>query len=106
MGFFNVFVFPRHKYLGPGNDLNAGSPVDTDDFIAQHHDQNYENASNKEDIHHADEKAIFAFIIDWVKNKDWHSAVRAMGLGLKYVIEVICGKIFYPKLDPSKPTRR
>lgn len=98
MGFRNFLVFPFHNYLGPGNNLNAGLPVDTDDFIAQQHDSAYENASNKEDVYHADEKAIFAFIIDWIKNKNWHSAVGAMGLGLKHCTEMICGRIFYPKL--------
>jgi hypothetical protein len=98
MGFCNLFIFPGHKYLGPGNKLNAGLPIDTDDFIAQQHDQAYENAIDKEDIYHTDENAVFAFIIDWIKNKNWHSAVGALGLGLKHLTEVSSGKIFYPKL--------
>lgn len=91
-------LMPGHKYLGPGNKLSVGSPVDTDDYIAQQHDLAYENARCKEDVHEADKKAIFAFILDCIKNKNWHSAIGAIGLGLKHVTEVICGKIFYPKL--------
>lgn len=106
MGFRNIFIFPGHKYLGPGNNINAGTPVDMDDFIAQQHDIDYEYATVKEDIYHADEKAIFAFIIDWIKNKNWHSAIGAMVLGLKHFTEVICCKIFYPKLKPIKHTLR
>ena len=94
----NIFVFPGHKYLGPGNKLNVGSPVDTDDFIAEQHDIDYENACTVDDVYTADEKAIFAFLMDWLKKKNWHSAVGAMGLGMKHLAEVICGKIFYPKL--------
>lgn len=106
MGFRNIFVFPCHKYLGPGNNLNAGSPVDTDDFIAQQHDLAYENASNKEDIYQADEKAIFSFIIDCIKNKNWHSVVGALAIGFKHLTELLCGKIFYPKLKHIKHTAR
>lgn len=98
MAFRKLFIFPGHKYLGPGNTLNSGTPIDTDDSIALHHDLDYENASNRDDIYEADKKAIVAFIFDWVKNKNWHSAVGAFVLGLKHLTEVICRKIFYPKL--------
>lgn len=97
MGFRNIFIFPGHKYLGPGNKLNVGSPADTDDFIAQQHDLAYEFATDKDDIYHADKKAIYAFIIDWIKNKNFHSVIGAIGLGLKHLTEVVCGKIFYPR---------
>lgn len=98
MGLRKLLIFPGHNYFGPGNKINAGPPVDTDDYIAQQHDLAYENAKDKEDVYRADEKAIFAFIIDCIKNKNWHSAIGALGLGLKHLTEVICGKIFYPKL--------
>ncbi len=35
------FNFPGHKYLGPGNGLDRGEPVDADDAAAQKHDQAY-----------------------------------------------------------------
>lgn len=98
MGFCNSFIFPGHNYLGPGKKLNEGPPVDTDDYIAQLHDLAYENATDEEDVYQADEKTIYAFIIDCVKNKNWHSAIGALGLSLKHMTELICGKVFYPKL--------
>nr|QKN88757.1 MAG: capsid protein [Dependoparvovirus sp.] len=36
------FNFPGHKYLGPGNSLDRGEPVDADDAAAQKHDQSYQ----------------------------------------------------------------
>nr|AAZ79676.1 VP1 capsid [Rat adeno-associated virus 1] len=36
------FNFPGHKYLGPGNGLDRGEPVDADDAAAQKHDQEYQ----------------------------------------------------------------
>ena len=45
---------PGHNYVGPGNKLDNGLPVDTDDLIAQHHDWHYANAKNKQDIRNAD----------------------------------------------------
>ena len=98
MGPHNYWIFPGHKYLGPGNKLDSGSPVDGDDLIAQQHDIDYESAEDKDDIFKADEKAIFAFIFDWIKNNNWHSIVGAMGLGVKHLTEMIIGKVLYPKL--------
>lgn len=34
--------FPGHKYLGPGNGLDRGAPVDADDAAAQAHDRAYQ----------------------------------------------------------------
>lgn len=102
MRFSKVFIFPGHKYLGPGNELDNGSPVDTDDFIAKQHDIAYEGACTFDDVYVADKQAIFAFLIDWFEKKNWHSAVGAIGLGLKHLAEVICGKIFYPKLSKTQ----
>nr|QHD57624.1 capsid protein [Adeno-associated virus] len=36
------FVFPGHNYLGPGNDLDNGKPVDADDAAAKKHDEAYD----------------------------------------------------------------
>lgn len=95
----NVFMFPGHSYLGPGNVSYGDPPVDSDDCIAQQHDLEYENAVDKSDIYKADEKTIFAFAVDCVKNKNWHSAIGAVGLAFKHLLEIICGKVFYPKLQ-------
>lgn len=94
-----LFVFPGHKYLGPGNELNCGEPVDVDDAIAREHDRAYESATCKEDVYFADTKAIFSFMFDWVKNKNWHSAVGAIGLAFKHGTEKLLRRVLYPRLE-------
>lgn len=69
------FVAPFHRYLGPGNDLDAGDPVDKDDAIAQKHDQAYAEAVSAEDVLKADESAIEEFWTDFLETGNWHSAV-------------------------------
>lgn len=95
------FVFPGHKYLGPGNDLDSGEPVDSDDLIAQEHDNAYELAECQEDVYRADEVAIFSFIIDWIKNKNWHSVLGALGISLKHCTEKLLNRVFYPRLESA-----
>lgn len=95
-------VFPGHKYLGPGNDLNSGEPVDNDDLIAREHDRAYKAATCAQDVFIADEFAIFRFIYDWIRNKNWHSAVDAIGLSLKHATEKIIGRVLYPKFNKEK----
>lgn len=97
-----LFLFPGHKYLGPGNKLNSGEPVDSDDAIAREHDHDYEVATCKEDVHIADKKAIFSFILDWIINKNWHSAVGAFGLSCKHVTERLMKRVLYPRFSREK----
>lgn len=93
------FVFPGHKYLGPGNELNSGVPIDADDFIAREHDCAYESARCEEDVFVADKKAIFSFAVDLIRNRNWHSAVGAVGLGFKHLMEKFLGIVLYPILE-------
>lgn len=51
MNLRKLLIFPGHKYLGPGNKIFCGTPVDSDDLIAQEHDLAYERAETKEDIY-------------------------------------------------------
>lgn len=96
-----LFVFPGHKYLGPGNELDSGEPVDSDDLIAQEHDKAYDSAECQEDIYRADEIAIFSFIFDWIKNRNWHSALGALGISFKHCTEKVFNRVLYPRLEPS-----
>ncbi len=73
------FVLPGHNYMGPGNDLNSGIPVDSDDEIARKHDKAYQQAECKSDVYRADEIAIFSFMVDWIRGFNWHSALGAVG---------------------------
>ena len=42
-----------YKYLGPGNKLDKGEPVNRADRIAQIHDFAYDKAKTKEDVYQA-----------------------------------------------------
>lgn len=97
------FVFPGHHYIGPGNPLESGVPVDTDDAIAREHDKAYEEAECKSDVYIADENAIFAFILDWFKYKNWHSALGAMCLSFKTCTERLFRTVFYPRFGSATP---
>lgn len=97
-------VIPGHKYLGPGNKLDCGEPVDTDDAIARNHDKDYETATCKEDVYLADTNAIFSFLRDWVTNNNWHSAVGAIGLSFKHGVEKLFKRVFYPRLNHARTT--
>nr|CAD7448507.1 unnamed protein product [Timema bartmani] len=54
-----------HSYIGPGNPLDNGEPVDKDDQIAKEHDQAYETAKSSKNIFDTDQRAIDAFAEDY-----------------------------------------
>ncbi|KAF6197305.1 hypothetical protein GE061_020342 [Apolygus lucorum] len=86
--------FPRHNYLGPGeNDWNL-NPVDSDDTIAYEHDLAYENAKRPSDIRDADLVAIGQFSYDAFHNRNWHSGIGALGLSAKYLFESVTGVVY------------
>lgn len=91
-----MFVFPGHRYLGPGNPLINGDPVDEDDRIAQQHDQAYSLARSDADVFAADRTSVRAFASDFGRTGNWHSALGAAGLGIKNVVEEkILGRSLY-----------
>lgn len=102
--------FPNHRYLGPGNSLNIGAPVDIDDAIAEKHDIEYDkiversDKNFKEDIFAADRKAIGDFTSDAITNLNWHSAVGALGLGTKHIVEKLTNNIIYPGMSNIRLT--
>lgn len=81
------FLYPGHKYLGPGNSIDNGSPVDTADEIARNHDIAYENATSKADVYIADNKAIVNFVSDFIQHPNLPSAAGAVGIGIKAGLE-------------------
>lgn len=95
--------WPGYKYLGPGNNINNGSPVNIVDSIAKQHDLAYDNAKTKDDIRKCDLKAIDEFgkvethgIGEYVA-----SAVGKYGLKTKYSVESVTG-VLYPQMrDPN-----
>lgn len=88
--------YPGHKYLGPGNPVDNGPPVDSDDVIARQHDIEYDNATHDDHIRAADRKAIGAFLKDSVFPLNTHSIIGAAGLSAKYIFETVAG-VQYPK---------
>ncbi|KAF5287673.1 hypothetical protein FQA39_LY15773 [Lamprigera yunnana] len=67
--------FPYHKYLGPGNSLNLGKPIDEDDRIALVHDIHYSLLKSNEDIRRADEESILEFYKNFLTTGNWHSLI-------------------------------
>lgn len=92
--------FPGHKYLGPGNPIDNGEPIDEDDRIAKTHDQAYEDARDDLDVRTADISAISSFSGDFLRTGNWHSAVGALGLAAKFGIETVTG-VIYPSVPKS-----
>lgn len=78
---------PFHRYLGPGNSLQEGEPVDEDDAIARDHDLRYEEARSAEDVHAADEHSAGDFIDDFAVRGSLHSLAGAAGLTGKRLLE-------------------
>lgn len=90
-------LYPGHKYLGPGNPLDNGEPVDEADRIARDHDYSYDSAKSEWDIHKTDIESIGRFSYNSAKNIfDLPSAVGAAGLTAKKGLEVATGTTLYP----------
>lgn len=86
-----------YKYLGPGNSLDKGEPVNTADAIAYKHDVRYSQAKNKEDIFSADRDAIQDFHNDFKSNPNFGNALGLIGLGIKHTVESGLNKVIYPQ---------
>nr|QOD39458.1 ORF1 [uncultured densovirus] len=95
-----IVTLPDHKFLGPGNTLNDNTPVDEDDHIALDHDRKYSEAKTTDDVHAADDEAIHDFITDVLVNKNPHSVLGALGIGIKRTAETAIG-VQYPANLPS-----
>lgn len=89
-------LFPGHRYLGPGNPQRNGDPVDEDDGIAKSHDEAYERARSHEDVFAADQASAALFLNDFRRTGNWHSALGAVGLGTKNIVEqYVLGRSLY-----------
>ncbi|KAK9700594.1 Phospholipase A2-like domain [Popillia japonica] len=89
------FLYPGHNYLGPGNVLDHGEPVDNADEIAREHDFAYSVARREEDIYRADWQAIKQFGGDFVSTGNVADVVGIVGLGAKTIVERPLGTVFY-----------
>lgn len=95
------FLYPGHNYLGPGNPLENGAPVDNADKIAKVHDFEYHNATSEQDIFASDRKAIFNFAKDFVSHPNLPSLAGAAGLSIKHAVENRTG-VIYPTGENDK----
>jgi hypothetical protein len=93
------FLYPGHKYLGPGNPLKNGEPVDNADKIARVHDYEYHSAKNQSEVFKSDEKAIFNFAKDFVTQPNLPSLAGAFGLTVKHGVEKNLTGVLYPTGD-------
>ncbi len=89
-------TLPGYKYLGPGNPLNSGKPINEADSIAERHDWEYNSAKHKEDIFESDNKAIDDFRESFINNPSIGSAAGYIGLGIKHNFEKAIDKVIYP----------
>nr|QOD39527.1 VP [uncultured densovirus] len=99
-------TFKHHNFLGPGNEHDSGlEPIDTDDKIARIHDTRYALATHQQDILDADADAIVEFGKDAYDNTNIHSAIGAVGLGIKHVGEKAFGVKYPANLPVSVPDK-
>lgn len=94
-----IMQVPFHKYVGPGNKLTEGDPVDSDDIIARLHDYAYEYGL----VHESDRHFAIDFFWDSIINSNWHSNIGSIGLLFKYYLEEIIG-VQYPQMAPTSST--
>ncbi|AGW50718.1 structural protein [Acheta domestica mini ambidensovirus] len=100
-----VLVVPGHKYLGPGNKLHSGKPVNSADKIAQRHDWFYNFDRTASEVRNSDFNAIREFWQNWQKTGEIDNLVGAAGLGAKYVAESVVG-VQYPQMStPSSSVK-
>nr|QTE04116.1 MAG: capsid protein [Emberiza spodocephala ambidensovirus] len=95
------FTFPFHKYLGPGNEINNGEPVDFDDVLALNHDiayiENFPTLVREADVHYAVD-----FLHEYITSGHVESLAGTLGLILKTGVERILNTQFYPMSPPTK----
>lgn len=91
-------IFPGYKYLGPGNKLDEGEPVNDVDNIARNHDFQYSAAVDKEDIFNSDKQAISNFASSFANKPTFGAAAGVLGLGIKHLTEKSIGRVIYPQL--------
>lgn len=96
-------TYPGHKYLGPGNNLEEGEPVNNADLYARKHDHAYHLAKNKQDIYKSDLKAINKFRGDWKEKFNFPSFFGDLGLSAKHFVESSLDTVFYPQMPPIQP---
>lgn len=91
-------LYPTYHYLGPGNPVNNGEPVNSTDEIAREHDITYEKAKFPFEIYNSDFKAINKFFEDYKVTHRFADLVGAAGLGVKTIFEKVINTNLYPQM--------
>lgn len=100
------FTLIGHRYLGPGNPLDNGEPVNSADRIAQQHDFEYSRAKTKEDIFNSDRRAIANFVDDFANKPSIGNIVGIAGLSIKHGAEKILDRVIYPPIAGNYGTTK
>lgn len=87
-------LFPYHKYLGPGNEINYDEPVDDDDRLALLHDLDYIKVKNDKEVSDSDSLFVNEFFKDFIHTGNWHSLFGTYGLSTKFVFEKLFGNVY------------
>lgn len=106
-------TLPGYKYLGPGNSLNRGQPVNAVDEDAREHDLLYNNAKTEQEVRYADDHFIsktLDHVVNAINLKETPksaigAAVGLAGIGIKKGIENHTG-VIYPSIVSGMPRRR
>lgn len=94
------FLLPGYRYLGPGNPLDNGEPINALDSDAREHDTAYENAYTAEHVREADRVAIAKFA-NHHSVDNFAAVIGIAGLTAKYDIESVSG-VKYPSANSLK----
>lgn len=97
---------PGYKYLGPGNSLNRGEPVNEIDEDAKEHDEAYDKAKTTQEVSQADNKFVnkaLDHLVNAINLKEtpgntFGAAIGAIGIGTKQAIEKHSG-VIYPSVS-------
>lgn len=96
-------TLPGYKYLGPGNSIQKGEPVNEVDWVAYFHDWSYNKAKNKNEIFVADRWAKKQFGDEFLKSPSLGVALGYLGISAKNIVEEdILNKTVYPSMPNER----
>lgn len=106
------WLYPGTKYVGPGNSLNKGEPVNHGDRVAQKHDLEYDYYKylyNRKEITKKEfEEKIKESDSNFIKENSWFNlqeAISKAGIIGKQTVEKITGQL-YPSMSEEPDNKR
>lgn len=111
------FTLPGYKYLGPGNSLNRGVPVNELDKAAKTHDEKYHKITEyfkktknrkvfESQVREADEEFLHevSLIAPTTTYEAFAKYLAQGGIGSKYLLESVTG-VLYPRTEEAGDDR-